>query len=65
MNTLSNRIFLVACVLIILGYILMSGTGSTETYFNPDIFSPRRIVIAPMLCLAGYLLIIVGIVKKV
>jgi hypothetical protein len=43
----------------------MSGTGSTETYFNPDIFSPRRIVIAPMLCLAGYLLIIVGIVKKV
>ncbi len=65
MNTLSNRIFLVACVLIILGYILMSGTGSTETYFNPDIFSPRRIVIAPMLCLAGYLLIIVGILKKV
>jgi len=65
MSTLSNRIFLVACVLIILGYILMSGTGSTEAYFNPDIFSPRRIIIAPMLCLAGYLLIIVGIVKKV
>jgi hypothetical protein len=65
MNTLSNRIFVVACVLIILGYILMSGLGSTEAYFNPDIFSPRRIVIAPMLCLAGYLLIIVGILKKV
>jgi hypothetical protein len=48
-----------------LGYILMSGIGSTESFFNPDIFSPRRIVIAPMLCLAGYLLIIVGIVKKV
>lgn len=65
MNTLSNRIFVVACMLIILGYILMSGPGSTEAYFNPDIFSPRRIVIAPMLCLAGYLLIIVGILKKV
>lgn len=64
MNTLSNRIFVVACVLIILGYILMSGPGSMESSFNPDIFSPRRIVVAPVLCLAGYLLIIVGILKR-
>lgn len=53
-----------ACALIVLGYILMSGPGSTESSFNPDIFSTRRIVIAPVLCLAGYLLIIVGILKK-
>ena len=53
-----------AFILIIVGYILMSGTGSTDESFNPDIFSPRRIVIAPMLCLAGYLLIIIGILKK-
>ena len=53
-----------ACALIVLGYILMSGPGSTESSFNPDIFSTRRIVIAPELCLAGYLLIIVGIIKK-
>ena len=64
MNTLSNRIFMAACALIVLGYILMSGPGSTESSFNPDIFSTRRIVIAPALCLAGYLLIIVGIIKK-
>ena len=51
-------------MLIIVGYILMSGSGSTDESFNPDIFSPRRIVIAPMLCLAGYLLIIIGILKK-
>ena len=67
MNTLfSNRrrIIIAACVLIILGYVLMSGPGSTEQSFNPDIFSVRRIVIAPILCLTGYLLIIVGILKK-
>jgi hypothetical protein len=51
-------------MLIIVGYILMAGSGSTDESFNPDIFSPRRIVIAPMLCLAGYLLIIIGILKK-
>lgn len=60
----SRRIILTACILITLGYVLMSGPGSTESSFNPDIFSPVRIGIAPMLCLAGYLLIIVGILKK-
>ena len=58
----TNRIILIiACILILVGYVLMSGPGSTEKAFNPDIFSVRRIVIAPMLCLSGYLLIIVGI----
>ena len=67
MNTSLNNsrcIIIAACVLIITGYILMSGPGSTEQAFNPDIFSARRIVIAPILCLAGYLLIIVGILRK-
>ena len=67
MNTLFNNrrsIIITACVLIILGYVLMSGPGSTEQSFNPDIFSARRIVIAPILCLTGYLLIIVGILRK-
>ena len=52
-----------SCVLIVKGYILMSGPG-TEQSFNPDIFSAQRIVIAPMLCLAGYLLVIIGILYK-
>ena len=67
MNTLFNNrrsIIIAACVLIILGYVLMSGPGSTEQSFNPDIFSARRIVVAPILCLTGYLLIIVGILRK-
>jgi hypothetical protein len=53
-----------ACVLIAVGYLLMAGPGSTEQHFREEIFSARRIVAAPMCCLAGYLLIIVGILKR-
>ncbi len=70
MNFISNKfnakriIILSAVVFIVVGYILMSGSGSTEQTFNPSIFSFRRIVVAPVLCLIGYLLIIVGILRK-
>ena len=57
-------IFLLACVTIIMGLVLMVGEGSTENKFQEDIFSFRRIVLAPMVCLFGYLAIIVGIVWK-
>lgn len=60
----SRSILVAACILIAVGYLLMSGPGSTEQSFNPDIFSTRRIVVAPMFCLAGYLLIVVGILRK-
>ena len=55
----SRIILLIACMLIIIGYLLMSGDGTT-----PDVFSTRRIVVAPMLCLAGYLLVVVGILRR-
>ena len=57
-------IILSACLTIAIGMVLMTGDGSTETEFQEDIFSVRRIVIAPMMCLAGYLTIIVGILWK-
>ena len=59
-----KRIIIIACALILIGYILMSGSSSNEQSFNPAIFSTRRIVIAPVLCLAGYLLIILGILRR-
>jgi hypothetical protein len=62
---LSSRSLLIsACLLITIGYLLMSGPGSTEQSFNPDIFSTRRIVVAPTICLAGYLLVVVSILRK-
>ncbi len=57
-------IILSSCLAIAIGFVLMAGDGSTETDFREDIFSVRRIVVAPMVCLAGYLAIIVGILWK-
>lgn len=60
----ARRIILLACMLIAVGYGLMAGPGSTEQSFCREIFSTRRIVVAPALCLSGYLLIIVGILRR-
>lgn len=52
----------VSVVLIILGFILMTGPSSSiEGGYEPDIFSTKRIVVAPMVCFTGFLLMIVGI----
>ena len=54
----------VGVAVIILGFILMSGSGSTETTFNPDIFSARRIKVAPVVCFIGFVSIIYAIFHK-
>lgn len=55
-------ICIVAVLMIILGFVLMTGPASSiEGGFEPDIFSVRRIKIAPMVCFLGFLLMIVGI----
>lgn len=54
----------VGMAVVILGFILMSGTGSSETAFNPDIFSARRIKLAPAICFAGFAFMIYGILHK-
>lgn len=49
--------------LIVLGFVLMSGGGSTvENGFNPEIFSTRRIVVGPMLSFLGFFLMAFSIV---
>jgi uncharacterized membrane protein len=63
--TKKNYILLaIGMVIIIAGMILMSGSGSTEEAFNPDIFSVRRIKVAPAVCFAGFVFIIYGIMAK-
>ena len=54
----------VGMAVIILGFLLMTGPGSTEGYFEPDIFSVRRVKVAPMVCLAGFVFMIYGTLKK-
>ena len=54
----------VGMAVFILGFLLMTGPGSTEGYFEPDIFSVRRVKVAPVVCLAGFVFMIYGILKK-
>lgn len=61
----TNFILLAAgMAVIIIGFLLMTGPGSTETTFEPDIFSVRRIKIAPAVCFAGFIFMIYGILRK-
>ena len=54
----------IGMAIIFLVFLLMTGPGSTEGYFDPDIFSVRRIKIAPAVCLFGFVFMIYGILKK-
>lgn len=54
----------VGMAIIILGFLLMTGPGSTEGYFEPDIFSVRRIKVAPVVCLFGFVFMIYGILHQ-
>jgi hypothetical protein len=54
----------IGMVIIIIGFLLMTGPSSTEGYFEPDIFSVRRIKVAPVVCLFGFVFMIYGILHK-
>lgn len=54
----------IGMAVIIIGFLLMTGPGSTETTFEPDIFSTRRIVVAPIVCFFGFIFMIYGILSK-
>ena len=53
----------ISVLLIIVGFALMSGS-STTTEFNPDVFSFRRITLAPIVCMVGFFGMIIAIMYK-
>ena len=54
----------ISVVIILVGLILMSGDGSTTSSYNPDIFSVRRIKIAPVVTFIGFVSIIYAVMRK-
>jgi uncharacterized membrane protein len=54
----------IGMAIVVLGFILMSGAGSTETAYNLDIFSARRIKVAPLVCLIGFVSMIFAVMYK-
>ncbi len=60
-----NFILLAAGMLIvIIGFILMGGSGSNDTTYNPVIFSAMRIKVAPVVCFIGFISMIYAIMRK-
>ena len=58
-------LLLVGAVVIVVGFILMSGgTKATPEEFSYDIFSWRRITLAPLLVIGGFAFEIFAIMKR-
>jgi hypothetical protein len=59
------RLLLIGLGLIVIGFLLMIGGGSDDpSKFSSDIFNFRRLTLAPILILAGYVVEIFAIMKK-
>lgn len=63
LSKLNFILILVGFLIIVVGFLLMTGS-STVVEFNPDIFSTRRITVAPMVSLLGFLFVIFAILYK-
>src|SRR5262249_22150323 len=60
-----NYILMLICIgVVILGFALMSGGGEDPVKFDPDIFSFRRIVLAPIVVIAGFIIGFFAIMRK-
>ena len=70
MQWLRRGLCLVLVLVMVLGYVLMSGGGSDDpNVFNEEMFSFRRIVLAPIVIIIGmvveiWAIMYVGKVKK-
>ena len=54
----------IGVAIIIIGLLLMTGPSSTATHFEPDIFSTRRVVVAPLVCFVGFVFMIFAIMFR-
>lgn len=64
--TIKNYILLIAgLVVIVIGMVLMTGGGSDDpNVFNYDMFSWRRITLAPILIVGGFAFEVYALLKK-
>ncbi len=54
----------IGMAVVIIGFVLMTGPSSSETVFQPDIFSVRRIKVAPAVCFFGFIFMIYAVLRK-
>lgn len=60
------KIMIIGVVVVFIGYLLMMGGAAEkpEDFNGDELFSFRRIFLAPFLVLAGYVVVLVGIMRK-
>ncbi|MCQ2274816.1 MAG: DUF3098 domain-containing protein [Bacteroidales bacterium] len=64
-NKINYIIAIVGIVLLALGYIFLCGGGSDDpNVFNPAMFDTRRLFVAPVLIILGFIAEIVAIMYK-
>ncbi len=54
----------VGMVVVIIGFILMSGGGTEDGSFNPEIFNATRVKVAPAVCFVGFASMVYAIIRK-
>ncbi len=57
---------IIGIVVLIVGFLLMVGGGSDNPneFYKEEIFSFRRITLAPIVILAGFATVLIAIIKK-
>lgn len=61
----TNFILLAAgMAVVVIGFALMAGPSSSPAHFEPDIFSVRRVRVAPVVCLIGFASIIYAVLRR-
>ena len=59
------QFLVIGLVVMAIGYLMMMGGGSEDpNVFNPDIFSTRRIVLAPAIIIIGFIIEIYAIMWR-
>ncbi|MBD5397695.1 DUF3098 domain-containing protein [bacterium] len=61
-----NYILMIAgLVVLAIGYLLLAGGGSTDPdVFSYELFNTRRLIVAPLVILAGFIVEIFAIMSK-
>jgi len=64
-NRIRYRLLFISVIIIIIGFLLMSGGESNNPeIFSNEIYSFRRIRLAPLVVILGFTLCIITILKK-
>lgn len=57
-------ILAVSMIVVVIGFVMMTGASSDTSHYNPEIFSAMRIKVAPVVCFLGFISIIAGIMYR-